>query len=244
MRYVVLAYRDRVIEPKLLGREGKSALQHLGDFFEDLVTVDQPQASAEDYHFPMCSSGTGISRHSVLERIELGDGRVSLRHTRPWPSGMYAYLSADHEWLGFDPGVKRLGRGRTAGGVFMKAVESPGEAEVFREIWFGADHNFALETHRELFVTAEGGGNGSPLSINRDEIGEWQLFHYRDPPEEFLPKVAPEPTVEEQAIGTVKEAQTTVSGIPANPRGTVQDAETEMQRPAGLRDAIFRRRGK
>lgn len=243
MRYVVLAYRDRVIEPKVVGRDAKSALEHLGDFFEDLVTVDQPEATTDDRRLPMCSSGTGIGRHSVLERIELGDGQVSLRYARPTPTGKYAYLSADHEWLGFDPGVHRLGVG-TAGGVFMRAVESPGETEVFREIRSGADETFALRTHRELFVTAEGDGNGSPLSINRDEIGKWQLFHYRVPPEEFLPEVAPEPTAKERAIGSVKEAQTAVSGSPANPRGTVQGAQTEMQRPAGLRDAIFRRRRK
>jgi hypothetical protein len=236
MRYVVLSYRDRVVEPtvRFRGPEWETPVA-------TGVTVDQALERTDEFLLVLGSSGTGISRHSVLERIEIGDGRVSLRYARPTPGGTYAYVSADHEWVGPDPNVRRLGVA-VAGRVFMKPMEAPGEAEVFLEIPFGADHTFALETYKELFVTAEGGGKGAPLTINRNEIGEWQLFHYLAPPEGFLPKVAP--TVGEQAIGSVKEAQTEVSGIPANPLGTVQGAETEMQRPAGLRDAIFRRRDK
>lgn len=228
MRYVVLAYKDEIIDVKRGPRP-----------------ADPGETQGGLKVFPgssLWSSGTGIGRGNIFERVELGDDRVAFKSiVTNADTGQHEYIQADHDTdLPYleDHGVPGLPTGL----LRVLPMEAPGEWETFREIWID-DTFFALETWRQFFVTAEGDGGGL-LTINRDVIGEWQRFHYRVPPEGLLPVEPPEPTVAEQASGTVEQARTQVEGIPVNPRGTVQDASPEIQRPQGLRDKILRRFGR
>ncbi len=215
MRYVVLKYRTRYVAIAAVGDDSLLA-QALGD---------------DNYDFPLSTSGTGMEPSMILERLEhQDDSYVSFRTT----SG--SYVSADHDWTGEDDGVRWLGVGE-AGGLFLRRREQPGQQETFREIWF-QDH-VALQTYKGLFVTAEGGGKGAPLSINRSEIGEWQLFDYEVPPTELLPK---EPTVADRLKGGVDEAERHVH-IPGAPEARTTVAEGKNARinlPGALRDKLFR----
>jgi hypothetical protein len=204
MRYIALGYKDKVVDfdlwHPLEGRQVGRVVKRLR------------------------SSGTGIGRSNIFERVELGDGRVALRSLLENPDyGLHEYVQADH----------------SVGVLWMLPMQAPGEWETFREIELG-EHHIALETWQGRFVTAEGDGNGSPLVIDRDKIGAWQRFQYLVPPQELLPAAEPEPSVAEQVVGALDQAQTHVSGIPADPLGTVQGAQTELQRPRGLRDKLFR----
>ena len=218
MRYVVFAYGSRIIEPA------------------HNFTINSP--------YPVLGPwGTGMGRGNIFERIELAEeNRVAFRTIIPInDSGKLAYVHADHSQRSDDSedvGVP----GRAAGALFLRDTDDPGDSGTFLEIW--SDHRIALGTSEGMFVTAEGDGKQHRLTTNRDTIGEWQWFNYMVPPVELLPEEPAEPTIGEQATVTVDRAQTAVSGIPDSPVGTVQDAQIEMQRPAGLRDKLFRRPGK
>ena len=227
MRYVAFGYKDRIVEVKRGPIPGST--------YDSSGLKMFPGTS-------LWSSGTGIGRGNVFERIELGDDRVAFKTIVPNPdTGQYEYIQADHDAVVV--GAENLGvAGMPTGLLRVLPMDSPGDWETFREIWLDETY-VALETWRQLFVTAEGDGDGSALTINRDVIGEWQRFFYLVPPEGLLPAEEPRPTIAEQATGTVDQARTEVSGVPDSPVGTVQDAQKEMQRPAGLRDKIFRRPG-
>lgn len=218
MRYVVFMYKDRVIE----GRHPTS--------FSTRDPVLGPW-------------GTGTGKRNIFERIELGpQNRVAFRTIIPInDSGKLAYVQADHRVRSSDS--EKVGvPGRAAGALFVRDADEPGDSGSFLEIW--SDEKVALQTSEGMFVTAEGNGEKHRLTTNRDTIGEWQWFYYKIPPVELLPEEPAEPTIGEQATGTVDKAQTKVSGIPDSPVGKVQDAKTEMERPASLRDKIFRPPGK
>jgi hypothetical protein len=210
-----------MIEP-VLSDPPESVLDFLGSLADSLANLGQPVTVVGTGSRLLCSSGTGIGRANIFERVELSDGGVAFRGNVVNPNyGLYEYVRADQ------------------GALWLLPMEAPGAWETFCEIELDDTH-IALETSEGLFVTAEGDGDGSPLAIDRDVIGEWQRFHYLSPPHELLPEKSREPTLGEQVLTPVKQVPTQVSGIPPNPLGSVQEAQTELQRPRTLRDKILR----
>jgi hypothetical protein len=227
MRYITLGYKDRIVEPKYW-----EAPQSVFDYLESLAesvaesvgSLGRPTTVVGTAVPRLCSAGTGISRRNIFERVRFDDDRVAFRTLEENTN------YGTHEYVQADPG---------SGALWVLPMHGPGDWETFREIELGDDH-IALETWHKTFVTAEGDGDGSPLAIDRDEIGEWQRFMYLVPPQELLPEAEPDPPIAHRATGGVEHAQTHVSGTHANPVGGVQGAQTHVERPKGLLGKILR----
>jgi hypothetical protein len=182
MKYVSITYKDRFVE----------------------VQTGEPL-------YLLGSSGQGFGAPTIFERTELGDNKVAFRLLpdetgQYWgqkPAGSHGYITADPTPMNILVGDDYL-----AGIVRIIWQETPGEQQQFTEIWL-PDDCIALQTNTGHFVTAEADGNGSPLAINRIELGPWEKFNYTQPPPELLPQ---EPSRAEDAIGGVKGVRIHVEG--------------------------------
>ena len=226
MRYITLGYKDRIVEP-MYWEAPQSVFDYLESVAESVAesvgSMGRPTTVVGTAVPRLCSSGTGIGTRNIFERVQFDDGRVAFRTLLENSNfGLHEYVQAD------------LG----SGALWVLPMETPGDWETFREIELG-DH-IALETWHGTFVTAEGDGDGSPLAIDRDEIGEWQRFMYLVPPQELLPAAEPEPPIADRVTGGVEDARTHVSGTHTNPVGGVQGAQTQVQRPRSLRERLLR----
>ena len=174
-----------------------------------------------DHRPRLHTGGTGLQE--VYEVVDLGDDRVAFKVVvagRDVP--LNSFLTVDP-----DAGSDTL----NGGAVRFAELPAPGERETFLQIWL-PDDRIALRTCLGTYVTAEHDGDGSPLVVDRSELGDWQKFWYLVPPPELLPD---EPTPEPQRVSVEEQA-----------RGSVEDARRQggvVEGLEGLRGKLFRSPG-
>lgn len=233
--YAALGYKDRICDL----HPGDPTAGTDTSFFEDLVSSTVvgtgPPRPGELFQL-LCTNGTGIGRRNAFEVVELGDNRIRLRAMEAWgaPDGQQSYLSQD------DPAV-------AAGRIGLRHVATPEDRETFRFVPLVDDESvFALETCFGKFVTAERDGDGSPLTANRDVIGEWQRFMFLVVPDALVPQPEPPPSIADQVSGSVADADQRAAVIDALDTGPSAadktSSVTSALRGSSLRDRIFGKR--
>ena len=120
------------------------------------------------------ATGIGPGQNSIFERIEHSGNFVQLR------SLLGGFL------VPFSAPVLLV-----AGGLLSARGVAEDDNTAFLEVWH-PDDRVSLRSWRGLFCCAEGDGGGLVV-VNRNQIGEWEKFHYTVPPPELLP---PEPRPE------------------------------------------------
>jgi hypothetical protein len=158
----------------------------------------------------LCTAGTGIGERNSFEIRELGTddrGRqvVALRVLAPFqaPAGTST-------WVRTYPPTGNLPGGR----LMLGYSPDPTEADTYRIHWLNDDRSvFALRTFQGRYVTAEQDGNGSPLVVDRDVIGEWQRFMFLEIPEGLAPLPPARPNEQDKS-----------DSIADRVRGSVRDA--------------------
>lgn len=209
MEYIVLSYKNRIIHPVDVDR-----LNEPSNVLEEFIdALDMRPFQEAGTNIRLHTTGTGIGRSNIFQRIELGDDFVrfkALSWMKPGVPGPYVEAhTGDRHWF-------------PQGALLLRWSDNPGDSQTFREIWLDDTH-VALETFNGRYVTAENNGTVAELVIDRDVIGEWQQFHYAVPPEGLLPQ--PSPAVEKPKPVTIEEAVEKLDDGPVKSTGIRVTAE-------------------